>query len=511
MLAARNDAAALLVISTGAGVPASLDRRERRWLPMLQQWHDRAWLTPINHPLYWRRELRQPQIVRVPVWSMTGAGIVAAARAITGGDTQSTLQPAEGVRAVSVDDVERMKRLIALVPYPSLDLAEQLRQRFLPSVPEDVLLFLAESGAGRNVDTIRLDPDEIRRLAAAERHDDPMQELEVRRFLRAMLEASKPAEGSVAHARWQLDAAVQELHLSTLAPDDYAVPTATIEALANSPIADEVAEALRLATAASGDSRAVVRLQRRAAAATVTAGLRDRPGSRWTWPGLAAPLAAAGAALLAFAILNEWGPFPSRAIAHETDAYLLEYVEPFYDNEPVTLQAQRLTGRQTTPASADLYRGSDRVATLTFSSDNTAVAPVAADQGNAWYWLRAALPSGNLATSNFVWVPPLGPPDPVQPVTVVVNVLPWARVQITTPDGTGTATPGTFVTPFAVALRPGNYQLQCENGGLNAANPFYVIVAPSTQPQVVTLTMPGFNPDRQADNLLGLAAGPTQK
>jgi hypothetical protein len=90
-LAARNDGAALLVISTGAGVPAALDSREQNWLLTLQQWYDRAWLTPISHPLYWRRELRQPQIMGMPVWPMTQAGIVATARALTGAATPNPM------------------------------------------------------------------------------------------------------------------------------------------------------------------------------------------------------------------------------------------------------------------------------------------------------------------------------------------------------------------------------------------------------------------------------------
>jgi hypothetical protein len=441
---------------------------------------------------------------------MTQAGIVATARALTGADMRSDAKPDARVRAVSVDDVERMKRLIALVPFPSLELAEQLRQRFLPTVPEDVLLFLAAETAGRAAATIRFDEGEIRRLVSAERRDDPVQELAVRRFLRAMLVASRPAAGSVAYARWQLDVAVQDLHLAALAPEDHAAPAETVNALANGPLAEEVADALRIAAAAG--SRTVAGLQRRAAAATVTAGLRDRPGWRWTWPGLAEPAAALAAALLVFATLNEWGPFPSRAIAHETDAYRLEFDASAAYDEIGSLRAERLPGRPATPASAELYRGDARVGTLSFSSDGTAVATVASDQGGAWYWLRAQLPSGNLATSNLVLVPPAPGgetkrSDPIDTVTVVVNLLPWARVLITSPDGSGTAPSGTFVTPFTVALRPGNYLFQGENGGATATLQLPVTVAPSSQPQLVNRAMPGFNPDRIVDSLLG----PTSK
>jgi hypothetical protein len=86
--------------------------------------------------------------------------------------------------------------------------------------------------------------------------------------------------------------------------------------------------------------------------------------------------------------------------------------------------------------------------------------------------------------------------------TLFIDVRPWARVKIV-PAAPDPAVPAdALYAPFAVDLPPGTYSFECENGGVTRPLTFQVTVA-AGPPQAVTRNMPGFNPTRTVDSLLG--------
>jgi hypothetical protein len=520
-VAQRHPGSALLVISTGAGVPSALEQRAGGWLYATRQWEDRAWLTPINHPLYWRPELRRPMAIPLRVFPMTRVGIVAAARALTGADVITPSRPPADVRSVSADDIETMKRLVALVPYPTIDLAQQLRQRFCPSVPEEVLLFLVNETEGRSTRTIRLADAEIRRLLAAERRDSPDQELAARRYLRQVLDASEPAAGTVAHLRWELDRAVQQFHLSALAPGEEPSPASTLERLADGPLGEEVRNAVGVAAAAAAPRgrHQLRKVQARSLVPPANIPSGERAATfGWTWPGVVEPVAGIAAAIIAYVALGALLPFPTNVIEHRADAYALDWVAPSSIDQPGSLIGRRLAADADIPADAELYRDDVRVGSLTGLSDasSRAVSNVRPDQMGAYYQLRSTLPSGNLALSNPVFVPGLSPAPPTPPstsdplVAVTIDFRPWARVRIVPADQQAQfqgrpleaiLPQEALETPFTIALPPGSYELIGENGGVTTALRLPIVVEPG-QPQFISRPMPGFDPDRVVDSLL---------
>src|SRR5262249_18216647 len=128
-LARQRSLSPLLMISPGAGVAAALAEPDRSWVRQLERWKRRAWLNPIGDPDYWRAELAR---LPVHVRPMTGAGIRFLAGDLTADRPRGGAPALRARRRVRATDIERMKRLLSLVPYPSLALAELLPQRFLP-------------------------------------------------------------------------------------------------------------------------------------------------------------------------------------------------------------------------------------------------------------------------------------------------------------------------------------------------------------------------------------------
>ena len=150
---------------------------------------------------------------------------------------------ADAPRPVSEDDIERMKRLIALVPSPTLALADELRRRYAPDIPEEVVLFLAAEGTFRG-ERYSLPQEEAVRFLAAERTDAPSRERRIRHFLLEVLRDSEPAAGSVAHLRWQLDLAMQQMQVSAIGDGSYAEPLTLLGTLAEGPLRAEVTAAV---------------------------------------------------------------------------------------------------------------------------------------------------------------------------------------------------------------------------------------------------------------------------
>jgi serine/threonine-protein kinase len=83
------------------------------------------------------------------------------------------------------------------------------------------------------------------------------------------------------------------------------------------------------------------------------------------------------------------------------------------------------------------------------------------------------------------------------PVTVSIDLLPWANVTMTGASAPSAA----LTTPFTIELLPGKYQIVAENGGLTSQKVFDLEVRPGI-PQTVRELMPGFRPDDVVNRLL---------
>jgi hypothetical protein len=375
-LAATRAESPLLLLGSGQSLPAeSIERLQR----VLKKWTFRTWVHPVGNPQYWRREL-----ARLPLrmWPMTAAGLRAAAVEIARNlDSGETPLGVAAPRAVTRDDVRRMKELIAHVPHPSLELAEELRRRFARDVPEEVMLFLGTEGVFYG-DSIRLPPEELQQLMESA-SADPEREREVRRYLLEVLRDSEPAAGSVAHLRWQLDEALHRLRLD----DPSAV--ATLQSLAEGPLQEDVRAAL-----------AVVRIVPLARTVPSTlperppAGLAKRP-PLWAWPRWHVALPAAALALAAALLLGRWaGKGEGAVIPHVRDAYTLTWVDPKLHVKHVL----------PTVETASLFRDGELIWQFQKGTGEDDY-KVSADERGAWFDVRAPLPRGNLAVSEPVWVP----------------------------------------------------------------------------------------------------------
>jgi serine/threonine-protein kinase len=91
---------------------------------------------------------------------------------------------------------------------------------------------------------------------------------------------------------------------------------------------------------------------------------------------------------------------------------------------------------------------------------------------------------------------------PLVPVPVALNALPWARLRVM-PKGTtaSSAKVEECTTPCVLALAPGPYTIELENGGLTPPSHEEVTVGPGTGELV--FTMPSFDPRRAARTAMG--------
>ena len=98
------------------------------------------------------------------------------------------------------------------------------------------------------------------------------------------------------------------------------------------------------------------------------------------------------------------------------------------------------------------------------------------------YQVRGTLGTGALAVSNALLAPS---------VLIVVDAQPWANVRISS-DG-DPIRPITDVTPIAVRLPEGLYDLAFENGGVTAPLAERIDVR-TDGPRLFRFAMPGFDP-----------------
>jgi hypothetical protein len=100
-------------------------------------------------------------------------------------------------------------------------------------------------------------------------------------------------------------------------------------------------------------------------------------------------------------------------------------------------------------------------------------------------------------------VPPPSNPaaNAAKPAVLVVDFRPWARVRISTNVDGVTGLDRTYVTPFSIALPPGEYVVRGENGDLTGPVQMTVRLD-AGQTRQISQAMPRFDADRVIESLL---------
>jgi hypothetical protein len=493
----------VLVVSTGAGLAATLAQPDAGWQRALSGTERLSWVTPVTDA---RLQPGDLATLGVRAWPLTPAGLSAAARELAGIDQE----PVEASRArdanrVGADDIERVKRLASLVSDPTPALVDLLRRRFAPDVPEAVLDYLLLESATRGGSRIRFSTQETRRCIEAVRRETPGLEAEVRAFVLRTLLDSEPAPGSAAHLRWEAAVALHQIALADLRGETSPAALQTLGRLGQSPIWEEVRRAARLSVPTPELSQRVetalgAKLTGRegsippAPSAGPGAGREPR-----TWPG-APQLINAVVLVAAFLIVaRTLNAFPQETIPNVNRAY--ELTSNGGPQTPATRLEIRAAGPGF-PQEVDVYRRGNADEMSLWRTVPLAAAPavVALQPGDlsSYFQVRARLPRGNFALSNPLWVPS------GREVIVLLDVSPWANVTVR--NATGVLLRGT--TPYVVALEPGQYTLELENGGVTPPDTESIYVGPSTNR--LHFIMPGFKPDDAAAALVGRGRSPAR-
>jgi hypothetical protein len=487
----------VLIVSSGSGIAAALADRDQPWLRQLRDRGRTAWLTPVSDMRLWPRAFAD---LPIDVWPMTRQGLLGAARQLAGLGADTTPEARARLATegrVTLEDIERLKRLASLVPHPTPGLLNLLRQRYAPDVPDAALLHLMLQAEGPAAPVVRLADEDVRRHQNDVRRENPDLEVSVRETVLAVLKDSEPLQGSAAHERWRIAVAVQRILLGDVAPSsaDIGGGVATLRSLAKGPMWREVQDALKLAP-----DKSVAVGQATALATEVGDGPEPSAGDErlalagrmpWSWPGLRELVPAAlTAALLLLGALS-LNALPLREVGHIQDAYSLSYAPTPSASTP-QLTLDRLVQDDTIPQQVDLYRQDQLFrAGLSLANGANVVQLTAADTGS-YFQVRATLPENNLAVSQAVWVAS----DRLS--FVVINASPWANVTITD----GTMTTAAQQTPFTAALMPGSYQLRFENPNLNPPSTLEQSITVTDTNSSVQVTMPNFDRESVVDDLL---------
>lgn len=499
VLHARGDVP-VMILSAGLGVPASLELPNQTWFAELRRVGRKVWINPLTDAALWPAALQRLPLTTVP---MNRSGLMQAARILSGadfailGNRTRVVAPAP---AVTTAHVKRLRRLASIVPYPTVELLELLRQRFAPDIPESAIFYAIDNRAsGANL-PFRMSDEEIRTLLQEVRSESPALEGQVRAYLLTVLRDSEPAPGSAAHLRWQASVAMHQITLADLHQTEADEAVATISRLYHGPLWEEMRDVVARQPPLGGTSRqahAAVGLTRRDAAPpplTSAPAVAARRGFSLVGVGWRELAAAATIALVAATAGLFASPFRVRD-AHIPDAYLLEYSPSDAGSGAGALVVRTGTGpNAASPAlQARLYR--DGVATGDpFTLEGSAPVRLSIEPGTAHvYQVRADLPAGGLALSNTLWAPSL---------LVVIDAQPWARVTIsaaprdaTVPaPGAPPITPFVQTTPVTLWLPEGTYRLELENGGVTPPHS-QVIVVERGSGNRFRIPMPGFDLD----------------
>ena len=497
VLAKRREDWPLMVISSGAGVTATLTLSNRAWMNAFRTWTRRVWLSPIRDPELWPAAVRQLPIAVLP---MTRAGLLQAATILAQGEYASAgmLDRARETAApVTIAHVEKLKRLASVVPYPTMAELELLRQRFAPDVPERAMPHVVNDIGAYTGAPIRMSDGEIQDYLRQLRTEAPTLEVDLRRYLLKVLADSEPVAGSAAHLRWEISRAIHQVQLAELTTSDARPAVEALAALSKGPLWRELRDAVdRLApdSQRSAEIRKAVGLQRRASEPPSfqdSAGHLDLPfhwrAPRWQ------DAALAGVVTMMVATGGSFtGAFRVQA-SHALDAYVLEY-RPSVDAGELRILLRDPSSPM--PRRVQLYRDMSAVGSaIDLDPRLGATVPLAAGSEPHVYQIRAQLPDEALAVSNTLWAPS---------VLIIIDAQPWARV--TARSQGGRVPDVTQITPAAFRLPEGTYDLSFENGGLTPPLTQQIQVTSGGQ-RTFQYTMPGFDPG-QLLNQLGIESGP---
>ena len=481
-LARLADDAALMIVSAGAGVRAALaDPPDRSWIRLLPKWPARTWVTPLTSRAHWR-----PELAAVPcsVWPMTPGGLHAAARELLLDGTHRPTAAADalaGARAVGRDDLERVKRLVALVPPPApVDLVEALRVRFTPDVPPDVVLPLLAENESLDSSAVRLRDGEVKRLLAAIRRDNPDREVEVRRFLLGLLDASEPSRDSAAYLRWQTDRALHQAIVAELAGREQSDAVAQLQTLADGPLSDEVRTRTAQVTRTGRLTDLLSRVRLWPPPLTPENG--GAAASPPVWLKASDALVAVAGAAVAAGLLAAVGGVDRVQVDHVRDAWTLTW-QPANQ----TLAVARVSPDAPRSGVA-LLRDGARLASVSLTgAAGEVVRSRLAERGEtgSWYQLQAPLRNGNLALSNAVFVP--GPVRPGQLLaTFRSSQGPLPDVSFTLYGTDGRSLAGLAGRP--IDLQPGLWTIVAQPQGYQALDQPITVRAGVTLRQEFTLT-----------------------
>jgi hypothetical protein len=293
-----------------------------------------------------------------------------------------------------------------------------------------------------------------------------------------------------------MSAAVHEVQLAGLRGTDASAALGTIAGLARGPLWEELRESIaRLPDSGplADDVRKTAGMKERSADPPA---FEDRTGGlgvprfRWVPPSRRELGFSLGVALLAAGLASLAAPFRAQA-SHVLNAYTLDYVPP---------QARELAGELRINAAAaaaappprrfQLYRDDQPLgAPADLNADGRAAVRIESSGDAHVYQVRGALPSGALAVSNALLAPS---------VLVVIDAQPWARATIR--SGSDRIRAITDVTPVAVRLPEGTYDVTFDNGGVTQPLAQQITVTTSG-PRVFRFDMPGFDPQTLLNQL----------
>ncbi len=468
----RRDDGPVMILGTGLGVAASLAGADLGWLTALREQSRRVWVNPVSDSALWPKALMR---LPLPAVAMTRGGLLQAARKLTQDDRTAFRHVDRAPRVVTPAHVQQLRRLSSLVPYPTVDLLELLRQRFAPDIPESAVVRTAGHLATAGNQPIRMSDAHIRESLADLRTNQPALEARVRAYLLKVLADSEPAAGSAAHLRWEAAVALHRVHLAEVEGGDASAAIHTLHTLHQGPLWEEVREMTLRASV--GADKAVIEPPRISGMAT---DVTTAP-FRWTPPGWRVTGLATAAGVLAVLGALASGSFVL-ASTHLPKAYQLDFVESA-SGGPGALRLRR-NAVDGVPDAVRLYRGAAPVGEIvTLRGTEPVTVPIEAGAESSVYQVRATLPTGALALSNTTWAPAL---------LVVVDARPWAHVTITSTVA-GVA-PFTQTTPFSIRLPAGTYDLALENQGFTPSSTERMVVAQDGY-RTFTFTMPGFNLD----------------
>ena len=430
ILAARHDHP-VLILSAGFGVPATL-ATDTRWLLALRDRARRAWLNPVVDPDLWPASLHRLPLLVAP---MTRAGLMQAARQLSTDDSGGravSIRAAAVAAHVTPDHIHQLRRLASLVPYPTPEVLEVLRQRFAPDIPESAVIYTVGARTASSDVPFQMTDDEIRALLKEVRAEAPALESQVRDYLLKVLRDSEPAIGSAAHLRWETSMSIHQVELADLRKTDGRAAIDRLRDLYHGPLWEEVRKvvaqqpssgpAVERAKAAVNSKRG--QFDPPAFAAAVDDPSVPRP-PRWTAPRWREVVAAGLTALFVAFTGSLTGAFSSQA-QHLRDAYQLGYVPGADANDPGQLKITFRSEEAGIPREVQLYRDADPIGPPIVLADNAASFVRLDSLTPSVFHVRGTLPTGAFALSNASTAPS---------VAVVIDAFPWANVTITAVDG----------------------------------------------------------------------------